>query len=119
MRIEMRQPDARRSRAIDLRAQLAFDLLWLCFGDDLGFFERQIAVSIEERGDRIDRTDRTPPISGPLTVHRQMNAEVRVRMRRGKPYDLREPRTRHEDARRGDPAFFERLERRAIDGVRH
>src|SRR6476659_8761694 len=40
-------------------------------------------------------------------------------MRSGEAHDFRKPRARYEDARRRDPAFLERFERRAIHGVRH
>jgi len=103
----------------DLGAQFALDLVRLRVGDDCGFFQRQVAVAIEQRRYRVDRAHRRPPEAGPLAVHRQVDAEVRVRMRRRKARHLGKPRARHEDAGRGDPAFLERLERRAVDGMRH
>jgi len=48
-----------------------------------------------------------------------MNAEIGVGMLGCEAHDFGKPRTGHEDARRGDPVFFERLERGAIHRMRH
>src|SRR5262245_37203572 len=106
----MREVDAGRLRAVDLRAQLALDLLRLRIRDDSGFLERQIAVLVEERRHRIDRADGPPSEIIPFAVHGEMNAEIGVGMLARESDHLGEPWTRHEDARRGDPSFLERLE---------
>ena len=91
--------DAGRFRAIDLRAQLTFDLIRPRVGHDSRFLERQVPVLVQQRRNGVDAADGPPPEVVPLAVEREMNAQVGVRVLAREAGHFREPRTRHENAR--------------------
>ena len=88
------------------------------FGDR-GLDERQVAVGVEQARHGVPGAERRPAKRRPLAVERQVDAEIRLRMRPRPRRHLREPRARHQDARGSDPALLERLEGGAVDRVRH
>ena len=119
VRVEVADADARRPRPLDLRPQLALHLAGPGPLGHRGLDEREVAVRIEQAAHPVPGAERSPAKAGPLAVERQVDSEVGIRVAARECGDFGEPRADHENARRCDPAVLERLERGAIDRVRH
>jgi len=119
MCVEMREMNARRLCAIDLRAQFIFDVRHLCILRDRCGFQRQISLRVIERWHLVTPTHRSPSKVGPFTIQSLVDAQIPIRMLAGDSCHFLKPWARHKDAGRCDPSILQRLSRRAVHGVGH
>ncbi len=118
MAIEMRRMNSERQRANDLSADLTLDISGLCLCRNYRLVIRKGAGRIEQARNLVRRLDATPAIRLPFTGEREVQPEIRVRVRPRVSGDFADPRRRDHDARRRDRALVEPIEARRIDGMR-
>src|SRR5437016_6973419 len=119
MRIEMAERNSHAARAIDLRPQLRIDFCRLRLLRYLTFEQWKVTLRIEQAGHLVFRTHRSPAEVCPLTVERQMDSQIGLRMGLSPACSLRKPGAGNQDARRGSPAVLQRGEDRSIHGMCH
>src|ERR1700756_998711 len=80
MRVEMGEMHSHFLRALDLRAKFDFDFGRLDMLGRLWEVEWKITIRIEQAGNFVVRSHRSPANRGPLTVKSLVDAEIRVGM---------------------------------------
>ncbi len=119
MAVEVGDVDARLERPLHLRAQLDRHLLGLGARDGLEGGARQVALVVEQRGDRRASRHGPPAVVAPLRVEGEVHAEIELGALPPAGRSLREPGTRHHDAAAGGGAVLEGLEAALVGGVAH
>jgi hypothetical protein len=79
----------------------------------------EIAVCVDETGNFVFRSDRTPAVIDAFAGERKVQAEIEIGMRFRVVGDFREPRARHHDAGRVDETGVEGFDGRGIHGMRY
>src|SRR6476660_2779728 len=116
MGIEMSGPNAHSVGAIDLRAEFDFGF----DGIDSSFRRpvmMQVAIFVEQAGNFVGGSDRSPAVVNPLAGKCEMQAEIHIGMRFGVVSNFRKPRAGHHDAGGVDCAGFEGLNGGGVDRV--
>jgi hypothetical protein len=107
-----------RQSALDLRANFRFSLRRLRILGRETFRFPQRSRLVQQARHFVRCREASPTIGFPLTRQRQMQTQVRIGMSLGVSNNFRDPGASHQDARRGDGAFVERVKAGSINRVR-
>ena len=116
--VDMRGMNPEAQCALDLSAKLTLDLRLLCVLRDRGIFVRERSGGVEQARNLVLRLNAAPAIRLPFAREREMQSQIRIRMRPGVGSNLSDPGRRHHNARRRNGPFVERVEARRVDRVR-